>query len=251
MSELATFQRDFAKAIAHGTKELGPLTVYRNTSLSGAVEALGDNYPVVRAILGRAMFENVAGDYALAQPPTSPVLALYGRRFADWIEAKTWSATTPYLADVARIERLHIEALFAADAPPLAPDALARIGPDAWSVTRLHLHPAVRFHWSPTPAMTIWLAHQSATPGVIEPAPIEPDWRPEGALFLRPHSTVEARLLDAPAHKFLTALRHGESIGVAALLTAELHPQADLGGLFQSFIQAGVFAARPDLQGNV
>lgn len=246
MSELAAFQRDFAKAIAHGSKELGPLTIYRNTSLSGAVAALGDNYPVVRAILGQAMFENVASDYAVAKPPTSPVLALYGRRFADWIEAKTWSEATPYLADVARIERLHIEALFAVDARPLTGDALVRVSPDAWSVTRLGLHPATRFHWSPTPAMSIWLAHQSATPGVIEP-----DWRPEGALFLRPHSTVEARLLDAPAHKFLTALRHGESVGVAALLTAELHPQADLGGLFQSFIQAGVFAARPDLKGNV
>jgi len=240
MSELVTFQQDFARAMARRPADLGPLSVYRNTSLSGAVEALIDNYPVVRAIIGDAMFGNVAIDYAMAQPPNSPVLAFYGRRFADWIEAKFWAADMPYLADVARIERLHIESLFAADARPLAQDALAEIGPDAWSVTRLRLHPATRIHASPMPAMSIWLAHQSGRPSVIEP-----EWRPEGALFTRPHSTVQARVLDAPAQQFLNAIRRGESVGVAALETAERHPRADIGALFATFIEAGVFAAHP------
>jgi hypothetical protein len=238
MFDLATFQHDFAGAMARRSAKPGPLSVYRNTSLSGLVEALGDNYPVVRALIGEAMFENVAVDYATAQPPTSPIMALYGRRFADWIEAKGWSGQTPYLADVARIERLHLESLFARDAAPLQPDALAEIGPDAWNLTRLHLHPATRFHWSPMPAMSIWIAHQQTTLGMIQP-----EWRAEGALFTRPQSTVEARVLDAPAHRFLCAIRRGETIGVAALLTAELHPQADLGGLFRTFIETGVFAA--------
>ena len=35
------------------------------------------------------------------------------------------------------------------------------------------------------------------------------------------------------------------TIGVAALQTAELHPDADLGCLFRTFIEAGVFAAHP------
>ena len=243
MSELVTFQRDFARAMTRQSAELGPISVYRNTSLSGAVEALADNYPVVRAIIGEAMFSAVAIDYAMAQPPTTPVLALYGRRFADWIEAKFWAVNTPYLADVARIERLHIESLFSADAPPLSQDALAEIGPDAWSVTSLRLHPATRFHWSPMPATSIWFAHQSGAPGQIEP-----EWRPEGALFTRPYSTVQAQVLDAPAQQFLRAIRQGETVGVAALHTAHIYPQADIGGLFASFIAAGVFAARASLE---
>src|SRR5262245_41548062 len=115
MSELARFQDDFVRALTRPAPERGVLSIYRNTSLSGAVEALADNFPVVRAIVGEAMFRSVAVDYALAQPPNSPVLALYGDRFADWIEAEAWSAQLPYLADVARIERLHLEALFSAD----------------------------------------------------------------------------------------------------------------------------------------
>lgn len=240
MSELAAFQRHFARAIAHPPIPRGPLSVYRNTALNGAVEALRDNYPVVRAIIGEAMFDNVAVDYAMAQPPNSPILALYGRRFADWIEAKCWSSTVHYLADVARIERLHIEALFAPDAPPMSGEALARIAPDAWNTTYLEIHPAVRFLATATPAMSIWLAHQCEQPGEIAP-----DWREEGALFTRPHSTVEAHILEAPARRLFTGLRQGESVGLAALATAERFPTADLGAVFGAFIEAGVFAAPP------
>ena len=238
MSELATFQRHFARAITHPPIPRGPLSVYRNTALSGAVEALRDNYPVVRAIIGEAMFDNAAVDYAMAQPPNTPILALYGRRFADWIEAKCWSSKIYYLADVARIERLHIEALFAPDAPPLSGETLAQIAPEAWATTYLEIHPAVRFLTCATPAMSIWLAHQGERPGEIAPA-----WREEGALFTRPHSTVEAHVLEAPARRLLTGLRQGESVAAAALATAERFPAADLGALFGAFIEAGVFAA--------
>ncbi len=240
MSDLAAFQRDFIRDLARPVSETGPLAIYRNTSLSGAVEALADNYPVVRAIVGEAVFRNMAADFSLAQPPDSPVLALYGRRFADWIAARV---DLPYLGDVARIERLHLEALFAPDAAPLAPDALAEVGPDAWNLTHLNLHPAARYHWSSLPAMSIWLAHQEGTPSSIEP-----EWRGECALFTRPHSTVEARVLDAPARRFLSAVRVGETVGAAALVTAERHPDADLGGLFRTFLEAGVFAAPPQFQ---
>ena len=243
MSELATFQADFAKgllgAITHPSIPAGPLSVYRNTAISGAVEALRANYPVVRALIGEAMFANAAVDYAVAQPPRSPILALYGRRFADWIEAKCWAAEIPYLADVARIERLHLEALFAQDAAPLASDALSGIAPEEWNVTHLQLHPATRLLWSDLPAMTIWLAHQRATPG-----PIDPVWRPEGALFSRPFSTVQAQILDAPAHRFLGGVRRGQSVAAAALDTSEIYPHADLGEVFRTLIEAGVFAAQ-------
>jgi hypothetical protein len=235
MSELATFQRAFLSALARPDAELGPLAIYRNTSLSGAVEALCDNYPVVRAILGEPLFRDLAAEYAQAQPPDSPVLALYGRRFPDWIAAK---GLLSYLGDVGRIERLHLEALFAADALPLQPDALAEVDPETWNRTRLNLHPAARYHWSPLPAMSIWLAHQDGTPVALEP-----EWRAECALFTRPWSTVEARILDAPAKRFLSAIRVGETVGAAALVTAERHPDADLGGLFRTLLEAGAFAA--------
>lgn len=238
MPDLAAFQQSFLDAVTGSARAPGPLTVYLNTALSGAVDALADNYPVVRALVGEAMFAAVAADYGFERPPRSPILALYGEDFADWIAAAGWSAQTPYLADVAHLERLYIEALFAADMAPLPADALAGLAPEAWMTLRLPLHPALRARLSPTPAVSIWVAHQHDEPGEIAP-----DWIPEGALITRPRAQVEVRRLDDAEFAFLTALRGGATVGEAAIGAATQHPGADLGRALQIFLEAGVFAA--------
>ena len=62
-----------------------------------------------------------------ATPPTSPLLFEYGRDFPDFIERYEYAQSMPWLADVARIERAWLDAYHAADAEPLAPQALASI----------------------------------------------------------------------------------------------------------------------------
>lgn len=239
MSELARFQREFLDAVVRAAGDgPGPLSVYLNTCLSGTMDALADNFPVVRALIGDAMFAAVAHDYACEHPPASPILALYGAGFPDWIAAAPWATPTPYLADVARLERLHLESLFASDAPPLGRECLAAVTPEAWMSLRLRLHPATRLHAMPTPALSIWEAHQGARPDEIAP-----DWVPEAALFTRPWSEVGVRRLDAAGHAFLTAVGTGAAVGEAALATLGAHPAADVGSLFQTFLEAGVFAA--------
>lgn len=238
MPDLATFQSDFAQALADDRTCTGARAVYRNTALYGAVEALRANYPVADAIVGRSMFDAVAAEYAEVAPPRSPVLASYGAGFADWIEHQPWAGDAPYLSDVARFERLHIEALFAEDSDPLTGDAIAAVAPGEWDEISLRLHPATRFGWATTPAMQIWHAHQYATP-----FDLELDWRPEGALFVRPHGQVIAHVIEPEAHRFLFGIRLGETVGAAAIATATLYPNADIGGLFAFLIAQGAFAA--------
>ena len=167
--DLASFQRQFVAAI--DVPATGAFAVYRNTVIHGAVEALRANFPVVEQIVGEEMFEGVAVEFSEARPPKSPVLAFYGAEFAEWLVEQTWIGDLPYLPDVARIERLHVECLMAADSPVLA------YAPADLSGLRLTLHPAVRFSWLLTPAMSIWLAHQRPIRSAIEP-----EWKPEGAL---------------------------------------------------------------------
>ena len=81
------------------------------------------------------MFDAIAVDFASECPPRRPVLALYGERFADWLEGQPWIADLPYLADVARVERMRIESLMAADAEPLAAAEL-RDGDGSSSIPR-------------------------------------------------------------------------------------------------------------------
>jgi len=230
--DLAAFQRSFADAI--DAPATGAMAVYRNTVLHGAVEALRANYPVVEQILGAEMFAQVAVDFASECPPRSPVLAFYGRDFADWIGRQAWANELTYLGDVARVERLHTGCLFAADAEPLAIDRVrdACRRPDA----QLRLHPAARFAWLSTPAMSIWLAHQGPTPSAIAP-----DWKAEGALFARPDPfTMHALRIGRAAHRMLFGLRFGEPICASIAAAARLYPDEDCTAVFASLAGLGL-----------
>ena len=230
--ELATFQQQFVRAI--DAPVTGSLAVYRNTVIHGAVEALRSNYPVVAQIVGDEMFEGIAVEYSAANPPRSPVLALYGETFSDWLREQEWTSDLPYLPDVATVERAHVECLMAADAEPLITD-----DPSALLDLRLKLHPATRFNWLQTPAMSIWLAHQHPTPSEITP-----DWKPEGALFTRPSAfTVHAPRIGAAAHRILSGVRIGEHVDRCLAAARRLYPDNDAGAVFVSLVNLGAFAA--------
>jgi hypothetical protein len=231
---LLEFQRDFAAAI--GSPADGSMRVYRNTVLGGCIDALRDNFPVVARLLGDEMFDAVAADYAAQCPPRQPVLALYGARFPDWLEEQRWIRDIPYLSDVARIERLHLEALFAADAEPL--EMTAPQGNDAWQALRLSLHPAARFEWLTSPARSIWLSQLARSEGELEF-----EWQAEGVLFTRPQIEVQPVCDDRAGHRFLFGIRLGETVGAAAVAAARLYRETDIGSLFSSLVSAGAFAA--------
>lgn len=233
--DLATFQRRFVEAIDQPVS--GPLAVYRNTVIHGAVEALGANYPVVAQIVGDEMFDSIAVEFATRFPPSSPVLALFGEGFAEWIDKQPWAVELPYLADVARVERLHVECLFAADAQPLE-QAAAREELDE-DGARLRLHPALRFGWLHTPAMTIWLAHRQPIGGEIAP-----EWKAEGALFARPAPfLMHTPRIGRAAHRLLCGIRIGEPIADCLAATSRLYPDEDCAAVLASLVNLGAFAA--------
>lgn len=231
--DLLDFQHDFAAALDRPAT--GAMAVYRNTVLHGAVEALRSNYPVVEQIVGTEMFEQVAVDYAGECPPRRPVLALYGERFADWLEEQRWIGDLPYLADVARVERLHIECVMSGEADALLAPQIRQACrlPEA----RLSLHPSVRFTWLRTPAMSIWLAHQRGFESELEP-----EWKAEGALFARPEPfTIHAPRIGRATHRLLFGLRLGESVNAAMTAASRLYPEEDCTALFAALVNLGVF----------
>ena len=234
MSDLALFQQSFARAISRPVG--GTLRVYRNTVLHGAVEALRANYPVVARQLGEEMFESLAVDHASACPPHSPILALYGEQFPEWLEEQPWIREMDYLPDLARVERLHIESLFASDCEPLH---LAELRDSDWNSLQLELHPSTRFDWFLTPAMTLWLGEHGVAAGQ------ELHRHSEGVLFTRPYLSVWPRELDAASHRLLLGVANSQTVGRAALAAAQAHPSADIGALFASLVNSGTFAAAP------
>jgi hypothetical protein len=215
------------------------MAVYRNTVIHGAVEALRANYPVIERIVGEDMFEHVAVDFVSTCPPVSPILALFGGEFADWLTHQTWVADLPYLPDVARVERLHLRCLFAADEAASSVDDISR--QSLQSGATLRLHPATAFAWLSTPAMSIWLAHQRPT--VPE---IAPEWKSEGALFARPTPfVIHAPRIGPAAHRMLSGIRLGETVSACIAAASRLYTNEDCSAVFASLVNLGAFVAPP------
>lgn len=237
MPDLLSFQRDFVHSMAATGHQPSPMLVYRNTSLLGAIEALRDNFPVTCDIVGERVFDGLVTAFVQRHAPAEPVLALYGEHFPDWLAGQEIAAELPYLADVARCERMWIESMHAADAPRLELHHLQLDNPDALLALRLRLHPAARFAWQTSPAVEIWQAHQDGFDGELEP-----EWRAVGALFTRPELDVAGFAITAACHRLLFGVRLGETLGVAAGAAARIYPQTDIGQCFAQLVQAGAFA---------
>jgi len=234
MSDLAAFQARFAKAVM-AEQPLDRLSrqrqfaVYRNTSARGAVEALRATFSTVNTLIGDDMFTQVALDYRSARPPAEPILSNYGSDFHDYLGAQPWSSELPYLADVARLDWLWLAAFLAADWEA----SRGTVGDDGHR--KIRLHPATRFIWLPTPAMTIWQAHRDPA-GVGE---LTPEWREEGALFTRQGQEVCAELIGAECHHLLNScsltIRADECIAAVDAV----FPESDAAILLERCLSSG------------
>ena len=94
--------------------------VHRNTVAASLIEALQARFPVVQRLVGEDFFRAMARAFVALEPPSSPLLFLYGESFAAFIARFTPAAPLPYLADVARLEYARGLAYHAADREPLA-----------------------------------------------------------------------------------------------------------------------------------
>jgi hypothetical protein len=205
MSDLASFQREFASALLADDQAAPPFrsqafAVYRNTSARGIVEALRASFPTVDMLVGEEMFTEVALDFRREQPPAGPVLSDYGADFA---------------------------AFLARDSAALPPS----IGGEAM----IGLHPAARFAWLASPAMTIWQAHRDPW----KMTELDLEWAEEGALFTRLGPCVRAEQIDAAFHRLLLACVTPAPIADIASTVAAAFPLADVPRLFQRGVASG------------
>lgn len=232
MPDLASFQRSFADALMSDGQPAPPFrsqafAVYRNTTVRGAVEALRAAYPTVDLLVGEQMFTQVALDYRRERPPSSPVLSDYGAEFPTYLARQPWTCELPYLADVARLDRLWLEVFLAPDLDKRRPTTLGQ--------SRIMVHPAARFGWFTTPAMTIWQAHRQ--PDDI--GELEPEWCDEGGLFTRPGSAVRAQLIDAACHRLLLTCAIPARVDDCVTAVAAAFPEADVPKLLGSCVASG------------
>jgi hypothetical protein len=214
--------------------------VYRNNVVTSLVDALAESFPVVPELVGSGFFAAMARVYATRHPPTDPVLARYGGEFPEFIEQFEPAQRVPYLADVARLERLRVLAFHAADAPALSAAHIGRqlSAPQGLGASMPSLHPSVAVLASAYAVVSLWGAHQ----GAGELSRVDA-MHPECALVLRQDDEVLVIGIAPETAAFVRQLQGGATLAEAVSAAAAFGGGFDLSGSLALLIRHGAIVA--------
>lgn len=210
---------------SNGAEPASRFAVYRNNVHSALINALAAAYPVARQLVGDEFFRAMAGLYAQAHPPTSPLISEYGGTFADFIQGFEPAWSVPYLADVARLERLRVRAYHAADCLVLDQHCVLRQlqGCAQLGQLRVGLHPSLATLESSYAVVSIWAAHQAD--GAI--TSFNP-WHAQGGLVLRQGLVVKVFAIDRGSVTFINRLNQGAGLEMAIADALQASDEFDL-----------------------
>ena len=209
----------------NGADPASRFAVYRNNVHSSLINALATGYPVTLQLVGDEFFRAMAGVYVQDFPPTSPLINEYGGDLADFIQGFAPAASVPYLADVARLERLRVRAYHAADA--LQPDqqeiiAVLQQQSDVGEL-RLQLHPSLATLSSAYAVVALWAAHQTGE----SLATLDP-FHAQSALVLRSGLHVQVFHIDSGAVAFINSLNNKWPLEMAMAYALDAATEFDL-----------------------
>lgn len=248
-----TIQQAFASALldpqqacppglvtANGSDPSARFAVYRNNVLSSLLDALASSYPVLCQLVGDEFFRAMAQVYVQQSPPRSPLLVNYGADFADFIASFAPASSLPYLADVARLEMLRVQAYHAADCAPVSVAQLAEVmaEPEHLQSLRVQLQPALAVLFSPYALVSLWAAHH----GQLDIATVMP-FKAEQALILRPQWDVTVQAISLGCGEFISSLQQGQTFGLAAANGFAAEPDFDLSASLALLIQQQAISA--------
>lgn len=213
--------------------------IYTSGYLARLVEALENDYPAVRRILGARAFGSLVRRFSQAHPSRFWDLGQAGQGLARFLDADPLSGDLGFLPDLARFEWGLAEAFVAEDAAPLDWPEVASLPPEAVAEVPLTLHPSVRVIRSDWPLFDLHDAREAPDQGLS----IDLRDRPLMALIHRQGEVVMRRVLDGEEATCLEALTPG--ITLAQLSERPGVPAGRLPLLFRTWIAGEVLAAPP------
>jgi hypothetical protein len=105
------------------------LEIYSRSYWFRILDALTDDFPGLRALLGDGSFHRMARAYLADCPSASFTMRNLGSRLTSWLEGhQDFCRRNPRLAlDMARLEWAHVEAFDSAERAPLGPEDLLEL----------------------------------------------------------------------------------------------------------------------------
>jgi hypothetical protein len=256
MSRLPRIQEDFQSYLLGGesagieqhvvgTRKVPIATrlgIYGDGYLSRLIEALEANFPILSRLLGED-FGALGTAYVRSHDSPFFSIRYYGDGLAGFLATDPAYAGAPVLADLARWEWAMTEVFDAADAEPIATDALAQVAPESWAGLRFDWHPSVRRQALAWNAPQIW----KAVSDDAEPPEVAFSAEPVEWLLWRQNLRTYFRSLQPAEAAALDAARAGQSFGeLCALLSEKLgetEAPAKAAGFLRDWVESGLIVA--------
>jgi len=194
--------------------------IYAAGYLTRLGEALENDYPALRRIVGRHPFDALVRRYARSHPPRSHDLGLAGDRLPRFLEADGLSRKLPFLPDLARLEWALAQAFVSEDARPLRWDDLQAM--DAESVSEMHwrLMPGTTVLRSEWPLIELWECKDRSDREIS----VAVEGRPSIVLVFRRSYQAHCAPVDHAFARFVEAAADGATL---AGLREALAPDGD------------------------
>ena len=202
------------------------LEIYNRQYWFRVIDAVSEDFPALRAVLGQEKFDLLVLAYLRENPSTSFTLRNLGARLPAWLASYPALAGPQHVlaVDVARLEWAYIEAFDGASLMPLGWEDFARLGRDS----TLRLQPHLQLLDLQYPVDDIVLAVHKVTPAIdiVSNAVSERRQASEVTLpevsrsnaYLAAHrfeDSVYYRRIEREEFLLLADLRDGDSIATA------------------------------------
>ena len=197
------------------------IDLYANAYFYRLLECLKEEYPAILAVIGADHFASLIREYLTRWPPTEPSIFYAGRYLPEFLRNYILVQWRPFIAELARLERVTLEVFHAPQAPLLSDETMRAIPPQKWPATELRLHPGVeilRGEWRVTDVLSA-VEHGDKW--------VEPVRETNGVVVWRRGTTVHYRMLEAGEIDALAGLKNGASFAVLCEVIATASSSSD------------------------
>jgi hypothetical protein len=216
--------------------------IYRNAYCSRLVEALGNDFAGLKALLGDREFDRMAPAYIAKHPSQQPSIRWAGRKLPEFLASEAPYGADPWLSDMARFDWALAFVFDAPDAPAAAFSDLTGVPPGFWGSIRLGFHPTLDAFRISTPV-------DEARPLLLESADyaLDRQARCERAIMAwRIGYDVKFRAIDLLEWITLRQMQDGATFGeMCATVAEQIDPEAAplrAAQILQGWLQWGIVA---------
>lgn len=136
------------------------LDIYRDGYYLRLLEALEQDYEVLRALVGKEKFDQLGRDYIHAHPSHFRSIRWYGKELASFLQQKKLIVDQLWLPEMAQFEWLLTEAFDAAESVVVTVEEMAAIPFKKWPEMCFTLHSSLRQLTLYTNVVPIWQSYK-------------------------------------------------------------------------------------------